>query len=216
MKIHTVYQATRKKPYIARWYEESRQRNKFFSTEEARAAFIEQFQKTAQRQDPVLPTIAPHQLIRWQQAMAIAPEADPVKVFKFWKAEQRKIAKLGERHLRDAAIAYIQSMERVGRNASYIGHVKRALTDLRDELGNKLVRDISSSELADHLFGLPYSGVTLKNRRTYLLGAFGWWEQQGWVNQNPIKKVESPQVHDREPEILTVPENRARFRPMRR
>ena len=178
MKIHTFYQASRKKPYIARWYEESRQRNKFFSTEEARAAFIEQFQKTAKRQDPVLPTIAPHQLMRWQQAMVIAPEADPVEVFKFWARAQREKLKVEERRLEDASAGYVQSMERVGRNASYIGHVRRALADLQDELGNKLVRDIASTELADHLFGLPYSGVPLKNRRTYLLGAFGWWSNR--------------------------------------
>jgi len=65
-----------------------------------------QFERHAQRQDPVLPTIASHQLIRWQQAMAIAPEADPVEVFQFWKAEKQKIAKLGERYLQDATAGF--------------------------------------------------------------------------------------------------------------
>jgi integrase len=221
--LRRAYQPYRKKPYVARWYEAApssakasdgklRQRNKFFASAAARDAFIAQFKQTAQRQDPVLPALAPHQLIRWQQAVAIAPEADPVEVFQFWKAEKQKIAKLGERHLQDAAAVYVQGMERVGRNGSYIGHVKRALADLQDELGDKLVREITSAELADHLFGLPYSGVTLKNRRTYLLGAFGWWEQQGWLTGNPMKRVESPQVHDKEPEILTVAETRQLFR----
>jgi cell division protease FtsH len=40
---------------------------------------MHQMKETAQRQDPILPTIPPHQLIRWQQAIAIAPEADPVE-----------------------------------------------------------------------------------------------------------------------------------------
>jgi hypothetical protein len=223
MKIHTDHQLYRKKPYVARWYEAApdsakatpgklRQRNRFFASAAARDEFIAQFKQTAQRQDPVLPALAPHQLMRLQQAVAIAPEADPVEVFKFWARAQREKLKIEERRLKDAAAGYVQSMERVGRDASYIGHVRRALADLQDELGNKLVRDIASTELADHLFGLPYSGVTLKNRRTYLLGAFGWWEQQGWVNQNAMKKVESPQVHDKEPEILTVAETRQLFR----
>lgn len=163
MRIHADHQPYRKKPYVARWYEAApssaeasdgklRQRNKFFASAAARDEFIEQLKLTAQRQDPVLPTIAPHQLIRWQQAMAIAPEADPVEVFKFWKAENRKIAKLGDRYLHDAAVAYIQSMERVGRNTSYIQHVRRALADLETEFGNRFVREIATEELRGYLF----------------------------------------------------------------
>jgi hypothetical protein len=223
MRIHADHQPYRKKPYVARWYEAApssakatdgklRQRNKFFASAAARDAFIAEYQQHAQRQDPVLPTIAPHQLIRRQQAIAIAPEADPVEVFKFWKAEQRKIAKLGDRYLRDAAAAYIQSMERVGRNKSYIGHVRRALADLESEFGNRLVRDFAIEELRDYLFGLPYGAITIKNKRTYFQGAFGWWEQQGWLTENPMKRVESPQIQDKEPEILTVTETRALFR----
>ena len=86
MKIHADHQPYRKKPYVARWYEGTRQRNKFFASAAARDEYIHKLKETAQRQDPVLPTIPPHQLIRWQQAMAIAPDADPVEVFKFWKA----------------------------------------------------------------------------------------------------------------------------------
>ena len=167
MKIHLVYQPKRKKPYIARWYEvpssakasdgKPRQRNRFFATEASRSEFIEQFQKLSQRQDPSLGELAPHQLIRWQQAMAIAPKADPVEVFRFWIRAQKEKLKVEERCLEAASADYIRSMERVGRNHSYIGHVKRALADLRDELGNKLVRDITVEELTDHLFGLPYS-----------------------------------------------------------
>jgi integrase len=212
MKIHTVYQSKRKKPYIARWYEGKRQRNRFFATESSRAEFIEQFNKLSERQDPSLHELAPHQLIRWQQAMAIAPEADPVEVFRFWIRAQKEKLKVEERRLEVALADYIRSMERVGRNHSYIGHVRRALADLRDELGNKLVRDISVEELTDHLFGLPYSPVTLKNRRTYLYGAFAWWKQQGWVNQNTVKKVECPKVQDKEPGILTVDETRRLFK----
>jgi len=143
MKIQRDHQPYRKKPFVARWYEGTRQRNRFFSSVAARDEFIAEFKKHAQRADPSLPTIEPHKLIRWQQAMMIAPDADPVEVFKFWAAEQKKLRKLGERYLRDASAAYIQSMERIGRNQSYIGHVRRALTDLEAEFGNRLVRDFT-------------------------------------------------------------------------
>jgi integrase len=212
MRIHSDYQPYRKKPYVARWYEGTRQRNRFFSTETARDEFIDQFKKQAQRADPTLPSIEPHKLIRWQQAMAIAPDADPVEVFKFWAAEQKKLRKLGERSLRDAAAAYIQSMERVGRNRSYIGHVRRALIDLEAEFGNRLVREFTSEEIREYLFGLPYSPITIKNKRTYFQGAFSWWDKQGWLIDNPMKRVESPQIQDKEPEILTIPEVRTLFR----
>ena len=212
MKIHTVYQATRRKPFIARWYEGSRQRNKFFASEAARDEFIAQFKQIALRADPAFPTIEPHKLIRWQQAMAIAPDADPVEVYKFWATEQRKLRQLGDRSLHDAAAAYIQNMKRVGRNHSYIGHVRRALADLEDEFGNRLVRNFTAEEIREYLFGLPYGAITIKNKRTYFQGAFSWWDQQGWLSMNPMRRVESPQVQDKEPEILTIAEIRHLFR----
>lgn len=222
MKIHTVYQPKRKKPYVARWYEapssakasgsKRRQRNRFFSTEEARSKFIEQFQKLAERQDPSLESLAPHQLIRWQQAMAIVPDADPVEVFKFWAQVQKDELKIEQRSLETATTAYIQSMMRLGRNHSYIGHVRRALADLRDEFGNKLVREFTGEQLSDYLFNLPYKPVTLRNRRNYLNGAFAWWYKQKWVNENPMKLVEAPKVPEMEPGILSVAETRQLFR----
>ena len=74
MDIKTVYQSYRKKPYVARWYEGGRMRNRFFSSEKARAEFVRNFSKTAAGQDPALLVIKPHKLIRWQQAAQMAPE----------------------------------------------------------------------------------------------------------------------------------------------
>ena len=157
----------RKKPYVARWYEGTRQRNRFFSTESARETFIQRFEQSSRRADPVLPDLPPHQLMRWQQATQIAPEADPVEVYKFWKEQQRKIAKLGDRHLIDASTAYIRSMENIGRNPDYIQHVRRALADLHDRFGNRLVREFTTEELREYLFALSYGAITIKNKRTY-------------------------------------------------
>ena len=212
MRIRADHQPYRKKPHVARWYEGARQRNKFFASAAARDAFIAQFKQTAQRQDPVLPALAPHQLIRWQQAMAIAPEADPVEVFRFWMETQRAKRERDDRPLEAAAAAYITSMERIGRNPAYIGHVGRALADLQEALGNRPVREFTTEEIRDYLFSLPYGPITTKNKRTYLLAAFAWWQKQGWTSGNAVKPVETPLIHDKEPEILTVPETRQLFR----
>lgn len=212
MKVLTHYQSYRKKPYVARWYEGSHQKNRFFESEESRTAFIKDFEKTRLRQDPDLPEIALSQLIRWQQAMQIAPQADPLEVFRFWASVQLEKQTNDDRSLRDAAGDYIESMERSGRNTSYIGHVRRALADMEGALGNELVREFSAEDLRVYLFNLPYKPVTLRNRRNYLFGAFAWWEKQGWVNTNPMKRVETPQVQEKEPGILTVGETRRLFR----
>jgi len=212
MKVLTHYQSYRKKPYVARWYEGSHQENRFFESEESRTAFIKDLEKTMLRQDPGLPEIALSQMIRWQQAMQIAPQADPLEVYRFWASAQQEKQRTDERSLRDAAGAYIESMERSGRNTSYIGHVRRALADMENALGNEFVREFSGEDLREYLFNLPYKPVTLKNRRNYLFGAFAWWEQQGWVNKNPMKRVETPQTQEKEPGILTVDETRRLFR----
>jgi hypothetical protein len=165
MRIHADHQPYRKKPYVARWYEGTRQRNKFFASAAARDEFIHQLKETAQRQDPVLPTIAPHQLIRWQQAIAIAPEADPVEVFKFWKAEQRKDCQAGRPLPARCRRCLLQSMENVGRNKSYIGHVRRALADLEDEFGNR-----SSGSFPPRNFGTTFSGCPTGRSRSRTSG----------------------------------------------
>lgn len=212
MRIHTAHQSYRKKPFVARWYEGTRQRNRFFATEAAREEFIQGLFKVNEQTDPSLPQIELSKLIRWQQAMEIAPNADPVEVFQFWMRMKTQRQKIEDRRLGDAATEYLQSMERMGRNASYIGHVRRALKDLQDKFGNRNVRDFKGQELSGYLFGLPYSKVTLRNKRNYLLGAFGWWKKQDWLEDNPMKKVETPIVQIKEPGILTVAETKQLFR----
>lgn len=211
MKIHTVHQPYRKKPFVARWYENGRMRNRFFSSDEARAAFICEFGKTPGKQDISLPPIEPHKIIRWQEAAKLAPEADPVEVFRFWIAARKKEAQQINRNLKDASADYLTAMERMERHPSYIGHVKKALEDLRDEIGDPAVRDIPIGTLRDHLYGLPYSPLTIKHRRTYLLGAYRWWTKQGWVDTNPVRNIECPQIVDKEPGILPIEETRRLF-----
>lgn len=212
MEFYTTFQPYRKKPYVARWYEHGRPRNRFFSTEQARDTFVRTARLTSIRMDVQLPAVPIHELGRWQQARKLAPEADPVEVFQFWVKAQRERQQAEQRNLQEATAGYVQSMQQVGRNPSYIGHVQRALADLHEEIGNPPVRDITPTLLRNHLFGLPYGAVTKRNRRTYLLAAFGWWEKQGWLESNPMRKVENPEVLDKEPGILTVPETIQLFR----
>jgi len=152
MKIHTVYQDYRKKPYVARWYEGGRMRNRFFSTEEARAKFIESFQYSTAGQDPSLPAIEPHKIIRWQQAAVIAPEADPVEVYRFWSAAQSRKKRQETRSLAEATPPYLDAMERMKRHPSYIGHVRKALEDLLNELGDRDLREFAAPDLREHIF----------------------------------------------------------------
>lgn len=212
MKIHTVYQAYRKKPFVARWYENGRMRNRFFSCEEARETFIREFSHAAGRQDLTLPTIEPHKLIRWQQAAQLAPEADPVEVFRFWLKTREKERRQSNKNLSTATGEYLAAMQRMKRHPSYITHVEKALNDLRDEVGDTEVRNVTVAMLRSHLFALPYSPVTLRHRRTYLMSAFKWWIKQGWADDNPVRNIECPEVVDKEPGILTVEQTIQLFR----
>lgn len=212
MKIHTVYQAYRKKPYVARWYEGTRQRNRFFSTEKSRAEFIARAERASVRQDATLPDLPPHQLMRWQQAAQLAPEADPVEVYRFWVDTKAKERTQANRHLVEASDAFIAAMGRMQRNPSHIGHVRKALDDLIAETGDRNLRELTTETIRLHLHGLPYQPVTLRHRRTNLGAAFRWWEKQGWIDANPVSNVETPKILDKEPGILTVAETRALFR----
>lgn len=212
MRIHADHQPYRKKPYVARWYEGARQRNRFFSTESARDEFIVQFKQHAQRADPSLPALAPHQLIRWQQAVEIAPEADPVEVFKFWAEHQIRQRSQQNRKLSVAAQAYLKNLYQLGHDKSHIQHKRQALAELESKVGDQNLRELTTEAIRDYLLNLPFQPRTIKNKRIYLLSAFGWWLKQGWLESNPILPIEVPQVHQKEPGILTIAETKALFR----
>ena len=206
------YQPNRKKPFVARWYEGRRQRNRFFATAAARDEFIEQYGATTAHSDPTLPELAPHQLIRLQQATALAPDADPVEVFRFWKEHESKQRNQQNRRLSEASDAYLRNIRQLGQDNSHIRHKHHALMDLQAELGDPFIRDISAESIREYLLNLPFKPRTIKNKRIYLLAAFGWWVKQGWLDSNPIKLVEVPPVHQQEPGIFSVAETRALFR----
>ena len=223
MKIHTVYQSYRKKPYVARWYEPApdsakdtpgkpRQRNRFFASERSRAEFIARAERASARQDAALPDLPPHQLMRWQQAVQLAPVADPVEVYRFWVEAKARESSQANRNLVEASEAFLSAMERMRRNPSHIGHVRRALDDLIAETGDRNLRELSTESIRLHLHGLPYQPVTIRHRRTNLGAAFRWWAKQGWIDANPVSNVEAPRILDKEPGVLSVAEARALFR----
>jgi integrase len=210
MEIRTAYQSYRKKPFVARWSENGKSRNRFFATEKDRTQFIESFQLNATRQDASIPLIEPRKLIRWQEAVKLDPSADPVEVYRFWL--QRKPAQASDILLSDASRAYLRMMVEVGRDVNYTGHARKALEDFRGEVGDKPIHTYDAEAFREHLYGLPYTAVTIRHRRSHLLCAFAWWVEQGWLSENPVEKVKRPQVVTDEPGILSVDDMARLFR----
>jgi len=206
MKFRLSHQPYRKKPYVVRWSENGKTYNRFFATEADRTHFIKNFNQ----QDVTISLIEPHKLYRWQEASRLAPEADPVEVFRFWLQHQPKVSKTV--YLTDAARAYLRMMAEVGRDKNYTGHARKALEDFEHEAGNKPIHEFDTECLREHLFGLPYAAVTIRHRRSHLLCAFAWWVEQGWISENSVQKVKRPQVVTDEPGILSVEEMAKLFR----
>lgn len=205
MEFRLSHQAYRKKPYVARWVEDGTTRNRFFATESERAQFMESFQQHAARQDASIPLIEPRRLIRWQEAVRLAPEADPLEVYRFWVQHQQRQAPRVVR-LDAATQSYLRMMAEVGRHPSYIGHTRKAFEDFAEQVGNPAIHEIEAEAVREHLFGLPYSPITIRHRRSHLLCAFAWWVEQGWLTDNPVEKIKRPQVVTEEPGILSVDE----------
>jgi len=148
---------------------------------------------------------------RGRQAVMLDPEADPVEVYRFWLLNQTHGLR-EQIDLRQGSIEYLASMRRSCRHPAYVQHVDRALRAFRSEVGNCQLSRLTVTQLREHLFGLPFSALTIDHRRTYLLTAFKWWKTQGWVTDNPVAKVERPVVVEQEPGILTVAETLKLFR----
>ena len=75
MEFRLSHQPYRKNPFVARWSDEGKIRNRFFATEAARTRFIEAYHG----QDAAIPLIEPRKLYRWLPPLCCIHEAVTTK-----------------------------------------------------------------------------------------------------------------------------------------
>ncbi len=211
MNIIRHYQPDKVKKFEARWYVDRRLKCRFFATEKEREEFIKNFGKQIARagEDSLL-GFDSAKMRRWQEASKLDPSADPIEVMRFWIASHRPTLK--PIHLSEAATAYLNHMDAVKRDSSYRNHVERLLADLQATLGDRPVHEFPSQVLANYILQKQVSEITKKNYKSWLSAAFNWWIEQNGCLENPMKRVHTPKIINKEPGILTPEETEALFR----
>ena len=163
MNIKRHYRPEKVKKYEARWYVEGRLKCRFFTTENERELFIEEFQEQlSQNGTSLLLGFDPAKMRRWQEASRLAPDADPVEVMQFWIASNRP--NLKPKPFNEAIPAYLQYLEAMERELAYRKHVEAHLRDFSESVSsNRKVHEITHQMIADYIFGLPYKPVTKRH-----------------------------------------------------
>ncbi len=209
MNILKHYRPEKVKPYEARWYVNRKVKCRFFATESEREQFIRDFHKELRKNGTHVLDYSPERLRRWKEADSIMGDADPVEVARFW-ASFRKPPQT--KSLSEAMGIYLNALSGLGRDTNYIRATRNVLQKLLAHFGDRELQTFLTEEISDYICNLPFSAVTQKNNRTMLSASFGWFKDQGWLIENPVHGVHTPQVITPEPGILTVEETEKLFR----
>lgn len=209
MQIKPHYREGRKKPWEARWWVDRKMRTRFFATEKERDKFIRDFSKEISQHGDEVFKFDKAVARRWQIVADILPDVDPVEMAEYWLLNH---AREDKRTFSEAMNTYLLEMQQAGRDLEYRKHTKRALSGFAAHLGDKALENITTKEVSDFVFGLPFKAMTQRHYRNYLAAAFKSFVRHGWVEKNPVSAVPIPKVQLAEPGILTVEEMEALFR----
>jgi integrase len=74
---------------------------------------------------------------------------------------------------------------------------------LSEQFGEQYICDLSPAKISEWFVSLPVSARTRKSYRVRLSGIFAYAVRKGWIDSNPIEKIQAPSPRDKEPGILT-------------
>ncbi len=209
MRVIPHYQPNRKSPWEARWYVDRKLKSRFFKTEKERDQFIRKFSKEVSAHGEEVFKFDKDQVREWQRASAILPHVSPMELVDFWLEHHDDIEAV---KLSEGFGAYLQSLEKSGRDPAYRRHAKLAFERFQRFCGDIALRDVTSEQIAEFIHARPYSDQTKNHTRSFLISAFKWFRKSKWVKENPVEPIPPIKVTRQEPGILTVAETEALFR----
>jgi len=105
--------------------------------------------------------------------------------------------------LQAAVEEFLLNKSKAGLRPTYEAEIQRTLKRFSQDIGNKPICSISHSEICCWLEGFdsPSTCKTMQGRVSVL---FSWAKRQGFINQNPLDRLEVVKLDEAEPEILNV------------
>jgi len=101
----------------------------------------------------------------------------------------------------------LMEAKRKGRRSEvYLRDLRYRLAIFSRDFGDRPIAGITVEELDNFLHALPYSPQSRKNYRTIIGLLFRYAENRGIIDTNPIRRIDTPTLVDRPPEIFTVDE----------
>ena len=107
------------------------------------------------------------------------------------------------------AAELLEAKRKDGMSKVYLKSLRFRLKAFCNEFGDRPIAGITVEELDNWLRALPGSPKSRANYRINVSVLFGFAEQRGIVDQNPVLRTAKPKMVDKAPEIFTVDELRA-------
>jgi integrase len=103
----------------------------------------------------------------------------------------------------------IETRRKDGRSPTYINDLRVKLNRFCKDFGSRTVTSINAQELDTWLRELFYAPKSRMDYRANISVLFGFAEQRGIIDRNPVTRTAKPKLVDAPPEIFTVDELRS-------
>ncbi|MEQ9823496.1 MAG: hypothetical protein ABQ298_03845 [Puniceicoccaceae bacterium] len=199
-----------KRPWEARWYENGKQKSKFFDSEELRDKYITAHNRKKKQFGSRYSAEMLARVDRLLEASRLVPEADPMDVYRFYR-DRYLVQKFGT-DLRELVAEYLAAKKATVSE----GHFKTIsffLGQMVDGIG------VEKAELIDLKHAQRYVDAlqtrlaleSVWNHRKDIRAFFNWCVRLDRLEANPFANVQLPEVVRDEPGILSLEDAREWF-----
>ncbi|EDY82040.1 hypothetical protein VDG1235_1660 [Verrucomicrobiia bacterium DG1235] len=210
MKIVDIDRPDRpKSPYGLRWYVNRKAKHLFFETKNARKTHRKKLESQAKREGSQSTLLKAWEVRDYLKARKKLEGSELTVLEAVEKYLELKPSDESLKDLSEAISEYLEVKERAVSQPHY-RQIKRTLDFFQTTFSETVA--IASSDIADWLNGLPYDPQTKQNYRKRLNAFFGYCVRQDWIQNNPIRGVEPPEVIPTEIGVLTPIEANYLFR----
>ena len=213
------YRAGAAEPYRARWELPGGKRaGRKFGSAADRARFAAEWHRQRVEHGRAMPFVSPAERAIWDEFSRLTGHADPLEVAAWWAKVRGTVG--GQLSVPDAVDRYLAHRDARPAARDTLNHLRLHLRRFAATHRTRTLGSVTTEEIRAWLAGLTSrrtGGALLSDgsRRHHYISInllYGHAQREGWIDQNPMERVDAPQWGQREDEpVLTLDQARTLF-----
>lgn len=198
----------RKRPWETRWYDnDGKRHSKFFETKEKRDLFADKIEQELEAHGS---TILDVDFSEYQEYVYLKRElGDGVDFIKVVRDAAAKFIDTHRKPVAEVFDVFEEDRRIQGVSEDYLSHTLLAFRRFNKSFPETLISEITTDQVKNWLDSLKVGRETWTHYRKHIHAAFELALKRGWVAENVVRNVPSPEIVREEPEFYTVDEAQA-------